>query len=40
MAETEAAPLFYRTMEILRTVGLEGPVMQAGVALARSRYML
>ena len=35
-----ARGLNVRTMEILRTVGLEGEVRDAGAALATSRYML
>ncbi len=35
-----ARGLNVRTMEILRTVGLEGDVRDAGAALATSRYML
>jgi len=35
-----ARGLNVRTMEILRTVGLEGQVRDAGAALASSRYML
>jgi len=35
-----ARGLNVRTMEILRTVGLEGEVRDAGAALAASRYML